>query len=72
MKFDKKKVTKVLPFIMLGYFANKLSQAFTSADGSQLGDIIMNGVRNIGQVFHNPLSSMSSAISGRYRNLRNS
>ena len=33
MKFDKKKVTKILPFIMLGYFANKLSQAFTSADG---------------------------------------
>ena len=58
-KFDKKKVTKVLPFIMLGYFANKLSQAFTSADGNQLGDIIMNGIKNIGQVFHNPLPSFN-------------
>ncbi len=58
-KFDKKKVTKVLPFIMLGYFANKLSQAFTSADGTQLGDIIMNGIRNVGQVFRNPLPSFN-------------
>ena len=56
-KFDKQKVVKVLPFVMIGYFANKLAQAFTTATGSDAGEIITNGLKNIAQVFHNPLPS---------------
>lgn len=59
MKFDKQKVIKVLPFFMLGYFFNKLSQSFTSAAGTELGDKIMNGINGIGSVFHNPLPSFN-------------
>ena len=44
MKFNKQKVMKVLPFIILGYFFNKASQAFTSAAGTELGEKIMNGM----------------------------
>ena len=58
-KFDKKKVTKVLPFVMIGYFANKLAQAFTTAGGSDAGEIITNGLKNIAQVFRNPLPSFA-------------
>ena len=58
MKFDKKKVMKVLPFIMLGYFFNKTGQAFTSATGADTGQKILNGMNNISSVFHNPLPSI--------------
>ncbi|MBP3854076.1 MAG: type IV secretory system conjugative DNA transfer family protein [Ruminiclostridium sp.] len=57
-KFDKQKVVKVLPFVMIGYFADKLAQAFTTASGSDAGEIITNGLKNIAQVFHNPLPSL--------------
>jgi len=57
VKFDKKKVTMVLPFLMLGYFFNKASQAFTSADGTELGEKILNGMTNFGHAFSNPLPS---------------
>ena len=59
MKFDKQKVMKVLPFIILGYFFNKVSLAFTSAAGTELGDKIMNGMDNLGEVFLNPLPSFN-------------
>lgn len=59
MKFDKKKVTAVLPFVLMGYFFNKVSQAFTSADGAELGDKIMNGMDGLGEVFLNPLPSLN-------------
>ena len=59
MKFDKQKVMKVLPFIILGYFFNKVSQAFTSAAGTELGDKIMNGMDGLGEVFINPLPSFN-------------
>ena len=59
MKFDKQKVMKVLPFIILGYFFNKVSQAFTSAAGTELGDKIMNGMDGLGAVFINPLPSFN-------------
>ena len=59
MKFDKQKVMKVLPFIILGYFFNKVSQAFTSAAGTELGDKIMNGMDGLGEVFLNPLPSFN-------------
>ena len=58
-KFDKQKVIKVLPFVMIGYFADKLAQAFTTASGHDAGEIITNGLKNIGQVFHNPLPSFA-------------
>ena len=58
-KFDKQKVIKVLPFVMIGYFADKVAQAFTTADGHDAGEIITNGLKNIGQVFHNPLPSFN-------------
>lgn len=57
MKFDKQKVMKVLPFIILGYFFNKVSQAFTSAAGTELDDKIMNGMDGLSAVFTNPLPS---------------
>lgn len=59
MKFDKQKVMKVLPFIILGYFFNKVSQAFTSAAGTELGDKIMNGMDGLGEFFLNPLPSFN-------------
>ena len=59
MKFDKKKVTAVLPFVLMGYFFNKISQAFTSAEGAELGDKIMNGMDGIKEVFLNPLPSFN-------------
>ncbi len=59
MKFNKKKVTAVLLFVLMGYFFNKISQAFTSADGVELGDKIMNGMDGIKDVFLNPLPSFN-------------
>lgn len=59
MKFNKQKVMKVLPFIILGYALNKVSQAFTSAAGTELGDKIMNGMDGLGEVFLNPLPSFN-------------
>ena len=57
MKFDKKKITMFLPFLMLGYFFNKISQAFTSADGTETGERILNGLNNFSHAFSNPLPS---------------
>lgn len=59
MKFNKQKVMKVLPFVILGYFFNKVSQAFTSAAGTELGDKIMNGMDGLGEIFLNPLPSFN-------------
>lgn len=59
MKFNKQKVMKVLPFVILGYAFNKVSQAFTSAAGTELGDKIMNSMDGLGEVFLNPLPSFN-------------
>lgn len=59
MKFNKKKVADFLPFVLMGYFFNKISQAFTSAEGAELGDKIMNGMDGIKEVFLNPLPSFN-------------
>lgn len=59
MKFNKKKVAAFLPFVLMGYFFNKISQAFTSAEGAELGDKIMNGMDRIKEVFLNPLPSFN-------------
>ena len=59
MKFNKQKVMKVLPFVILGYAFNKVSQAFTSAAGTELGDKIINGMDSLGEVFLNPLPSFN-------------
>ena len=59
MKWGKQKVMKVLPFVILGYAFNKVSQAFTSAAGTELGDKIMNGMDGLGEVFLNPLPSFN-------------
>ncbi len=59
MKWGKQKVMKVLPFVILGYFFNKVSQAFTSAAGTEPGDKIMNGMDGLGEVFLNPLPSFN-------------
>lgn len=59
MKFNKKKVAAFLPFMLMGYFFNKISQAFTSAEGAELGDKIMNGMDGIKEVFLNPLPSFN-------------
>lgn len=59
MKFNKQKVMKVLPFVILGYAFNKISQAFTSAAGTELVDKITNGMDGLGEVFLNPLPSFN-------------
>ena len=59
MKFNKQKVVKVLPFLMFGYFFDKLSQAFQMSDGANIGAQIMNTVGNIGTVYQNPLPSFN-------------
>ena len=59
MKFNKQKVVKVLPFLMFGYFFDKLSQAFQMSDGANIGAQVMNTVGNIGTVFQNPLLSFN-------------
>lgn len=59
MKFNKKKVAAFLPLVLMGYFFNKISQAFTSAEGAELGDKIMNGMDGIKEVFLNPLPSFN-------------
>ena len=59
MKFNKQKVVKVLPFLMFGYFFDKLSQAFQMSDGANIGAQIMNTVGSIGSVFQNPLPSFN-------------
>ena len=41
------------------YAFNKVSQAFTSAAGTELGDKIMNGMNGLGEVFLNPLPSFN-------------
>jgi type IV secretion system protein VirD4 len=59
MKFNKQKVIKVLPFLMFGYFANKLSQTYQAATGTNIGDKIMSTVNGIGGMFRNPLPSFN-------------
>src|SRR5574344_443878 len=59
MKFNKQKVVKVLPFLMFGYFFDKLSQAFQMSDGANIGAQIMNTVGNIGAAFQNPLPRLN-------------
>jgi len=59
MKFNKQKVVKILPFLMFGYFFDKLSQAFQLSDGANIGAQIMNTVGNIGTAFQNPLPSFN-------------
>jgi len=59
MKFNKQKVIKVLPFLMFGYFFDKLSQAFQMSVGANIGAQIMNTVGNIGTAFQNPLPSFN-------------
>ena len=59
MKLNKQKVVKVLPFLIFGYFFDKLSQAFQMSDGANIGAQIMNTVGNIGIVFQNPLPSFN-------------
>ena len=57
MRFDKQKIIRILPFPFLGYFFNKVSEAFTSAAGTTTGEKIIDGMNSIGRVFLNPLPS---------------
>ena len=57
IRFNKQKVIKILPFLFLGYFFNKASQAFTSASGANIGDKIMEGMNNFGKAFADPIPS---------------
>ena len=57
IRFNKQKVIKILPFLFLGYFFNKASQAFTSASGVNIGDKIMEGMNNFGKAFADPIPS---------------
>ena len=57
MRFNKQKIIRILPFPFLGYFFNKVSEAFTSAAGITTGERIIDGMNSIGRVFLNPLPS---------------
>ena len=57
MKFNKQKFIKILPFIGVGFFFNKASQAFTSASGSSFGEKFIEAMNNFGSVFSVPLPS---------------
>ncbi|MBQ5990543.1 MAG: type IV secretory system conjugative DNA transfer family protein [Oscillospiraceae bacterium] len=57
MRFNKQKIIKILPFPFLGYFFNKVSEAFTSAAGTTTGEKIIDGMNSMGRVFLNPLPS---------------
>ena len=57
MRFDKQKIIRILPFPFLGYFFNKVSEAFTSAAGTTAGEKIIEGMNNFGRVFSDPLPS---------------
>lgn len=58
MRFNKQKIIRILPFPFLGYFFNKVSEAFTSAAGTTTGERIIDGMNSIGRVFSNPLPSL--------------
>lgn len=57
MRFNKQKFLKILPFIGVGFFFNKASQAFTSASGSSFGEKFIEAMNNFGSVFSVPLPS---------------
>ena len=57
MRFNKQKFLKILPFIGVGFFFNKASQAFTSASGSSFGEKFIEAMNNFGSVFTVPLPS---------------
>ncbi|WP_455530312.1 VirD4-like conjugal transfer protein, CD1115 family [Ruminococcus sp.] len=57
MKFNKQKFIKILPFIGVGFFFNKASQAFTSASGSSFVEKFIEAMNNFGSVFSVPLPS---------------
>lgn len=57
MKFNKQKFIKILPFIGVGFFFNKASQALTSASGSSFGEKFIEAMNNFGSVFTVPLPS---------------
>ena len=57
MKFNKQKFLKIVPFLGVGFFFNKASQAFTSASGSSLGEKFIEAMNNFGSVFSVPLPS---------------
>lgn len=57
MKFNKQKFIKILPFLGVGFFFNKASQAFTSASGSSFGEKFIEAMNNFGSVFTVPLPS---------------
>ena len=57
MKFNKQKFLKIVPFLGVGFFFNKASQAFTSASGSSFGEKFIEAMNNFGSVFSVPLPS---------------
>ena len=57
MRFNKQKFLKIVPFLGVGFFFNKASQAFTSASGSSFGEKFIEAMNNFGSVFSVPLPS---------------
>ena len=57
MRFNKQKFLKIVPFLGVGLFFNKASQAFTSASGSSFGEKFIEAMNNFGSVFSVPLPS---------------
>ena len=57
MKFNKQKFLKIVPFLGVGFFFNKASQAFTSASGSSFGEKFIEAMNDFGSVFSVPLPS---------------
>jgi type IV secretion system protein VirD4 len=57
VKFNKQFVIKALPFVFIGYFADKIGEAYRITNGANSGEKLMNTVNSINTVFNNPLPS---------------
>lgn len=58
MKFNKQLLIKVFPFAFIGYFANKIGEAYRITSGTNVGENLMNVLNSVNTAFQNPLPSM--------------
>jgi len=59
LKVDKQLLIKTLPFVFIGYFANKIGEAYRLADGADMGAKLLNTLTTLNAAFENPLPSLN-------------
>ena len=57
MKFNKQLLIKILPFVFIAYFADKIGEAYRISSGANIGEKLMNTLNSINTAFQNPLPS---------------